>query len=149
MSYDKELVKEQLELEDVYNYVKNKLLTQSTFTPHVMRVEPTKGNKFPLVIIPVGRVVLNEETLKTKGDEKAYTITYDIEIFAMDTTINGVQYSRMTIVNTLLRELQDIFEEDLGMLGSLPFVRENADVNVARILVDFTCKYKNDIIYRR
>ena len=134
---------------DVYVYVKGELEKMGTFKPHVMRVEPTKGNKFPLVIIPVGRVVLNEETLKTKGEEKAYTITYDIEIFAMDTTINGVQYSRMAIVNTLLRKLQDIFEDDLGMLGSLPFVRENADVNVARILVDFTCKYKNETIYRR
>lgn len=135
--------------DDVYAYVKSKLLELDTFKPHVMRVEPTKGNKFPLVIIPVGRVVLNEETLKTKGEEKAYTITYDIEIFATDTTINGEQYSRMSIVNTLLRKLQDIFEDDLGMLGSLPFVRENADVNVARILVDFTCKYKNERIYRR
>lgn len=134
--------------DDVYTYVKGKL-DESTFKPHVMRVEPTKANKFPLVIIPVGRVVLNEETLKTKGNEKAYTITYDVEIFAMDTTIDGKQYSRMSIVNTLLEELQNIFENDLGMLGSLPFVRENADVNVARILVDFTCKYKNQTIYRR
>lgn len=135
--------------DDVYAYVKSKLLELDTFKPNVMRVEPTKANKFPLVIIPEGRVVLNEETLKTKGNEKAYTITYDVEIFAMDTTIKGVQYSRMSIVNTLLRKLQDVFENDLGMLGSLPFVRENADVNVARILVDFTCKYKNETIYRR
>lgn len=135
--------------DEIYEYVKEKLNETATFKPYVMRVEPTKANKFPLVIIPMGRVVLNEETLKTKGEEKAYTITYDIEIFAMDTTIEGVQYSRMSIVNTLLRELQDIFENDLGMLGSLPFVRENADVNVARILVDFTCKYKNETIYRR
>lgn len=134
---------------DVYTYVKGKLEELTTFQPHVMRVEPTKANKFPLVIIPVGRVVLNEETLKTKGNEKAYTITYDVEIFAMDTTIDGKQYSRMSIVNTLLERLQNIFENDLGMLGSLPFVRENADVNVARILVDFTCKYKNQTIYRR
>lgn len=135
--------------DDVYNYVKTQLEQTTTFRPKVMRVEPTKGNQFPLVIIPVGRVVLNEETLKTKGNEKAYTITYDVEIFAMDTTIDGKQYSRMSIVNTLLEELQNIFENDLGMLGSLPFVRENADVNVARILVDFTCKYKNQTIYRR
>ena len=135
--------------DDVYNYVKTQLEQTATFKPKVMRVEPTKGNQFPLVIIPVGRVVLNEETLKTKGNEKAYTITYDVEIFAMDTTIDGKQYSRMSIVNTLLEELQNIFENDLGMLGSLPFVRENADVNVARILVDFTCKYKNQTIYRR
>lgn len=135
--------------DDVYAYVKSELENMTLFTPHVMRVEPTKANKFPLVIIPQGRVVLNEETLKTKGDEKAYTITYDVEIFAMDTTINGRQYSRMAIVGTLLERLQDIFENDLGMLGSLPFVRENADVNVARILVDFTCKYKNERIYRR
>ena len=135
--------------DDVYNYVKEQLNETATFRPKVMRVEPTKGNQFPLVIIPKGRVVLNEETLKTKGNEKAYTITYDIEIFATDTTIDGVQYSRMSIVNTLLEELQNIFENDLGMLGSLPFVRENADVNVARILVDFTCKYKNERIYRR
>lgn len=135
--------------DDVYAYVKERLEALDLFRPKVMRVEPTKANKFPLVIIPEGRVVLNEETLKTKGDEKAYTITYDVEIFAMDTTINGVQYSRMSIVNRLLRNLQDIFESDLGMLGSLPFVRENADVNVARILVDFTCKYKNERIYRR
>lgn len=135
--------------EDIYEYVKSELERMELFRPHVMRVEPTKGNKFPLVIIPMGRVVLADETLKTKGDEKEYTITYDIEIFAMDTTINGVQYSRMSIVNTLLRKLQDIFEEDLGMLGSLPFVRENADVNVARILVDFTCRYKNETIFRR
>lgn len=135
--------------DDVYAYVKGKLEDLTTFKPHVMRVEPTKANKFPLVIIPVGRVVLNEETLKTKGNEKAYIITYDVEIFAMDTTIDGKQYSRMSIVNTLLEELQNVFENDLGMLGSLPFVRENADVNVARILVDFTCKYKNQTIYRR
>lgn len=135
--------------DDVYNYVKTQLEQTATFRPKVMRVEPTKGKQFPLVIIPKGRVVLNEETLKTKGTEKAYTITYDIEIFATDTTIDGTQYSRMSIVNTLLEELQNIFENDLGMLGSLPFVRENADVNVARILVDFTCKYKNERIYRR
>ena len=134
---------------DVYTYVKGKLEELTTFRPKVMRVEPTKANQFPLVIIPKGRVVLNEETLKTKGTEKTYTITYDIEIFAMDTTIEGEQYSRMSIVNFLLEKLQEIFEDDLGMLGSLPFVRENADVNVARILVDFTCKYKNNIIYRR
>ena len=135
---------------DIYNYVKEQLNEMTLFTPHVMRVQPTKSNKFPLVIIPKGRVVLNEETLKTKGsDEKAYTITYDVEIFAMDTTINGVQYSKMAIVDTLLEKLQEIFEDDLGMLGSLPFVRDNADVNVARILVDFTCKYKNERIYRR
>lgn len=134
---------------DVYAYVKGELEDMTLFKPHVMRVEPTKANKFPLVIIPAGRVVLSEETLKTKGQEKAYVITYDVEIFAMDTTIDGEQYSRMSIVNTLLAKLQEIFEDDLGMQGSLPFVRENADVNVARILVDFTCKYKDNTIYRR
>lgn len=133
---------------DIYEYAKSKLEAMEIFPPFVTRIAPTKGNKFPLVIIPEARIELYEETLKMNGEQK-YKITYDIEIYAVEKTVKNKKYSKMTITNTILKELYKIFEVDLCMLGGLPFVRENMDVNVSRILVDFTCKYKDGKIYRR
>ena len=134
--------------EEIYQYSKEYIVANSSYSPKVGKSAPTEAKDFPLVIIPECKMTLNEETLK-KGQQK-YKLTFEVEIYAIDTTVEGKAVARQTIVEELEKIVYEIFEEHYGMRGLEAELRPNADTNVMRVYIEFrsVVDHKN-IIYRR
>ncbi len=135
----------------VFQYAKRYIKQKSKYSPEVFKNAPTESKVFPLVIIPQCRVILDDETLKTKSkSERRYKIIFDIEIYATDKTVGtNKKISRQTIISELEDLVYEVFEEHFGLLGKEPQSRPNADTNISREGIEFTGKYKNKILYRR
>lgn len=134
----------------IFKYAKKYIQENSKYSPEVLKNAPTESKKFPLVIIPQCKVILEDETLKTKSKiERGYKIIFDIEIYATDKTVGVKKISRQTIISELEDLVYEVFEERFGLLGKEPQIRPNADTNISREGIEFTGKYKNKIIYRR
>lgn len=133
--------------ENMFQYAKQYIKQKSTYSPEVSKNIPTESNRFPLVIIPKCKIVLDEETLKY--GERKYEVIFEIEIYATDKSVNNKKVSRTTIIQELEKLVYETFEEHYGLLGGEPKTTPNADTNVARETISFTGKIKNNIIYRR
>ena len=81
--------------------------------------------------------------------KRRYEVIFEIEIYAIDKSINNKKVSRNTIIQELEKLVYETFEEHYGLLGGKPTTTPNADTNVARETISFTGKIKNNIIYRR
>lgn len=132
----------------MYTYAKEYLTEHSIFSPKVLKTSPTESDYFPLVIVKMPEVYLEDETLKMNG-EQAYSFILTIEIYSMAKIVNGEKYSKASVSQELLHLLYEVFEEHFIMLGRLPETIPNADTNVERISIRFTGKYKNNTFYRR
>lgn len=133
---------------NIFQYAKQYIKQKSIYSPEVFKNAPTESNIFPLVIIPKCKIILDEETLKY--GERRYKVKFEIEIYAVDKSIEAnKKISRETIINELENLIYEVFEEHYGLLGEDPTIKPNADTNVARETISFTCKIKNNIIYRR
>ena len=132
----------------VYNYAKEYLAEHSRFSPKVLKTSPTESEYFPLVIIQMPEVYLEDETLKMNG-EQMYSFILNIEIFAMAKVVDNTKYSKASVAQEILQWIYKVFEEHFVMLGRLPETIQNIDTNVERISIRFTGKYKNDTFYRR
>lgn len=134
--------------DEVYEYAKTYITEHSIFSPKVLKNSPTESEYFPLVIVKMPEVYLDDETLKV-GGEQIYSFVLTIEIFAMPKTIENKKYSAASVSQELLKRVYEVFEEHYVMLGRLPETIPNADTNVTRISVRFTGRYKNNTFYRR
>lgn len=132
----------------VYEYAKTYITEHSIFSPKVLKNSPTESEYFPLVIVKMPEVYLDDETLKV-GGEQIYSFVLTIEIYAMPKTIENKKYSAASVSQELLKRVYEVFEEHYVMLGRLPETIPNADTNVTRISVRFTGRYKNNTFYRR
>lgn len=133
---------------NIFQYAKQYIKQKSIYSPEVFKNAPTESNIFPLVIIPKCKIILDEETLKY--GERRYKVKFEIEIYAVDKSIEAnKKISRETIINELENLIYEVFEEHYGLLGEDPTIKPNADTNVARETISFTGKIKNNIIYRR
>lgn len=134
--------------DEVYEYAKTYITEHSIFSPKVLKNSPTESEYFPLVIVKMPEVYLDDETLKV-GGEQIYSFVLTIEIYAMPKTIENKKYSAASVSQELLKRVYEVFEEHYVMLGRLPETIPNADTNVTRISVRFTGRYKNNTFYRR
>lgn len=134
--------------DEVYEYAKTYITEHSIFSPKVLKNSPTESEYFPLVIVKMPEVYLDDETLKV-GGEQIYSFVLTIEIYAMPKTIENKKYSAASVSQELLKCVYEVFEEHYVMLGRLPETIPNADTNVTRISVRFTGRYKNNTFYRR
>lgn len=134
--------------DEIYEYAKTYITEHSIFSPKVLKNSPTESEYFPLVIVKMPEVYLDDETLKV-GGEQIYSFVLTIEIYAMPKTIENKKYSAASVSQELLKRVYEVFEEHYVMLGRLPETIPNADTNVTRISVRFTGRYKNNTFYRR
>lgn len=132
----------------MYTYAKEYLTEHSIFSPKVLKTSPTESEYFPLVIIKMPEVYLDDETLKMNG-EQTYSFVLAIEIYSMAKIVDGEKYSKASVAQELLHLIYEVFEEHYVMLGRLPETIPNADTNVERISIRFTGRYKNNTFYRR
>lgn len=130
----------------MFDFAKAYIKANSKYSPNVVKSTPTEP-QFPLVLIPECKITLDEETLK--HGEKRYRIRYEIEIYATDQTVGIKKVSKRTIISELQKLVYEVFEDHYGLLGHDPRVIPNADINVSRLGIEFTGKYKNKIFYRR
>ena len=133
--------------ESIFQYAKKYIKEKSIYSPEVKKNAPTESDIFPLVIIPKCKIVLDDETLKY-GEQK-YQVIFEIEIYSTDKTVGTKKTSRQTIINELEKLVYEVFEENYKLLGNEPQTAPNADTNIAREIIRFTGKIKNNIIYRR
>lgn len=134
----------------MFQYAKQYIKQKSKYIPEVFKNAPTESKIFPLIIIPQCKVIIDDETLKTKSkNERKYKIIFNIEIYATDKTVGTKKISKQTIISELEDLVYEVFEEHFGLLGKEPQPRPNADTNISREGIEFTGKYKNKILYRR
>ena len=131
----------------MYDYAKEYIKGNSIYLPQVVKNAPTESNIFPLVVIPECKIILDDETLKY-GEQK-YKVIFDIGIYATDQTVGTKKVSKGTIISELKKLVYEVFEEHFRMLGGEPRPMPNADINISRLGIVFTGKYKNNIFYRR
>ncbi len=136
--------------DQIFKFSKKYIKEKSIYNPEILKQAPTESNIFPLVIIPECKIVLNKETLKTRSKkEKEYRIIFNIELYAIDKTIDKKRISKQTILSELKNLIYEIFEDKLCFLGYAPTPMPNADINVAKEGIRFVAIYKNQIFYRR
>lgn len=134
--------------DSIFQYAKKYIKENSTYNPEVFKNAPTESDIFPLVIIPECKIILDDETLKY--GEQRYQIIFEIEIYAIDKSIQAnKKVSRETIIYELEKIVYKVFEEYYGLLGEEPQIKPNADTNIARETIRFTGKIKDNVIYRR
>ena len=129
---------------DIFQYAKEYITTNSTYDPYVLKATPEESKVFPLVIITQVNDYLRDETLKKT--EKQNVISYEIEIFAQDTTVN-----RQTIVEELVTLVNDVFENDIGLRRTQATPIPNIDLSVERFLMEYEGVFdeKTNKIFRK
>ena len=129
---------------DIFQYAKEYITTNSTYDPYVLKATPEESKVFPLVIITQVNDYLRDETLKKT--EKQNVISYEIEIFAQDTTVN-----RQTIVEELVTLVNDVFENDIGLRRTQATPIPNIDLSVDRYLLEYEGVFdeKTNKIFRK
>lgn len=130
--------------DDIFQYAKAYITTNSTYDPYVLKATPEESKVFPLVIITQVNDYLRDETLKKT--EKQNVISYEIEIFAQDTTVN-----RQTIVEELVKLVNDVFEDDIGLRRTQATPIPNIDLSVERFLMEYEGVFdeKTNKIFRK
>lgn len=130
--------------DDIFQYAKEYITTNSTYDPYVLKATPEESKVFPLVIITQVNDYLRDETLKKT--EKQNVISYEIEIFAQDTTVN-----RQTIVEELVKLVNDVFEDDIGLRRTQATPIPNIDLSVERFLMEYEGVFdeKTNKIFRK
>ena len=129
---------------DIFQYAKEYITTNSTYDPYVLKATPEESKVFPLVIITQVNDYLRDETLKKT--EKQNELSYEIEIFAQDTTVN-----RQTIVEELVKLVNDVFEDGIGFRRTQATPIPNIDLSVDRYLLEYEGVFdeKTNKIFRK
>lgn len=129
---------------DIFQYAKEYITTNSIYEPYVLKATPEESKVFPLVIIRQINDYLRDETLKKT--EKQNSLSYEIEIFAQDTTVN-----RQTIVEELVKLVNDVFEDDIGFRRVQATPIPNIDLSVERFYMEYEGIFdeKSNKIFRK
>ena len=129
---------------DIFQYAKEYITTNSIYEPYVLKATPEESKVFPLVIIRQINDYLRDETLKKT--EKQNSLSYEIEIFAQDTTVN-----RQTIVEELVKLVNDVFEDDIGFRRVQATPIPNIDLSVDRFYMEYEGIFdeKSNKIFRK
>lgn len=115
---------------DIFQYAKEYITTNSQYNPYVLKATPEESKLFPLVIITQVNDYLKDETLKRT--EKQNSLSYEIEIFAQDTSVN-----RQTIIEELVSLVNDVFENDIGFRRTQATPIPNIDLSIDRFLMEY------------
>ena len=115
---------------DIFQYAKEYITTNSQYNPYVLKATPEESKLFPLVIITQVNDYLKDETLAKT--EKQNSLSYEIEIFAQDTSVN-----RQTIIEELVSLVNDVFENDIGFRRTQATPIPNIDLSVDRFLMEY------------
>ena len=129
---------------DIFQYAKEYITTNSTYDPYVLKATPEMSKVFPLVIITQMNDYLKDETLKKT--EKQNMLSYKIEIFARDTSVN-----RQTIIEELVSLVNDVFENDIGFRRTQAMPIPNIDLSVDRFEMEYSGVFdeKTNKIFRK
>ena len=129
---------------NIFQYAKEYITTNSIYNPYVLKATPEESKVFPLVIITQRNDYLKDETLKKT--EKQNVLSYEIEIFARDTSVN-----RQTIVEELVKLVNDVFEDDIGFRRTQASPIPNIDLSVDRFVLEYEGVFdeKSNKIFRK
>ena len=129
---------------NIFQYAKEYITTNSIYEPYVLKATPEESKVFPLVIITQRNDYLKDETLKKT--EKQNVLSYEIEIFARDTSVN-----RQTIVEELVKLVNDVFEDDIGFRRTQASPVPNIDLSVDRFVLEYEGVFdeKSNKIFRK
>lgn len=119
---------------DIFQYAKEYITTNSTYDPYVLKATPEESKVFPLVIITQTNDYLKDETLKKT--EKQNTLSYEVNIFAKDTTVN-----RQTIIEELVQVVNDVFENEIGFRRTQAEPIPNIDLSVDRFVLEYSAVF--------
>ena len=129
---------------DIFQYAKEYITTNSTYDPYVLKATPEESKVFPLVIITQTNDYFRDETLKKT--EKQNVLSYEVNIFAKDTTVN-----RQTIIEELVHIVNDVFENEIGFRRIQAAPIPNIDLSVDRFILEYEGVFdeKTNKIFRK
>lgn len=129
---------------DIFQYAKEYITTNSTYDPYVLKATPEESKVFPLVIITQTNDYFRDETLKKT--EKQNVLSYEVNIFAKDTTVN-----RQTIIEELVHIVNDVFENEIGFRRIQAEPIPNIDLSVDRFVLEYEGVFdeKTNKIFRK
>lgn len=129
---------------NIFQYAKEYITTNSTYDPYVLKATPEESKVFPLVIITQTNDYFRDETLKKT--EKQNVLSYEINIFAKDTTVN-----RQTIIEELVYIVNDVFENKIGFRRIQAESIPNIDLSVDRFVLEYEGVFdeKTNKIFRK
>lgn len=119
---------------DIFQYAKEYITTNSIYDPYVLKATPEESKVFPLVIITQTNDYLKDETLKKT--EKQNMLSYEVNIFAKDTTVN-----RQTIIEELVQIVNDVFENEIGFRRTQAEPIPNIDLSVDRFVLEYSAVF--------
>ena len=119
---------------DIFQYAKEYITTNSIYDPYVLKATPEESKVFPLVIITQTNDYLKDETLKKT--EKQNMLSYEVNIFAKDTTVN-----RQTIIEELVQIVNDVFENEIGFRRTQAEPISNIDLSVDRFVLEYSAVF--------
>lgn len=134
--------------DEMYQYAKNYIKSNSKYNPTIMKASPQETNQFPLIVIPNCKLIIKDETLKHK--EKEYRLIFNIEIYSTDKTVNNKKVAKQSIITELEGLIYDVFEEHYLMRIEEPKPTPNIDRNIDRLSIRATATInEKKIIFRR
>ena len=134
---------------ELFDKAKKYITENSIFNPFVISNFISEPKLFPIVIIEEVNDILFDETL-AKGEQKN-KLTYEIEIYTMDKTVENERIARQVIIDELKKLVNDFFENQYGFLRTASKPRPNIDLDVARHYLRYECVFDtvSKKIYRR
>ena len=130
--------------DEIFEYAKEYIETNSSYTPIVLEDTPQQEGIFPLVIIKHYNDNLVDENLD-KTDQR-FKINYEIEIYSIDKE----NIPKQEIRKELIKLVNEVFDEYYGFTRRGNINIPNIDLNVDRQQMKYSGKLdEKNIIYRR
>lgn len=132
----------------IFDYAKDYIISHSLYEPTVIKTFPNTFPVFPIVSIEEITQDFYNETLSK--NERKTKVSYEINIFSQDKTIENKKISKHEINKELTKLISEIFDVHFGMKVSIR-TAPNIDASIKRTLITCTGVVDNEklIIYRR
>lgn len=131
----------------IFDYAKDYIISHSLYEPTVIKTFPNTFPVFPIVSIEEITQDFYDETLNK--NERKTKVSYEINIFSQDKTIENKKISKHEINKELTKLISEIFDVHFGMKVSIR-TAPNIDASIKRTLITCTGVVDNEklIIYR-
>lgn len=114
----------------IYPNMKQYVETNSIYSPLITKAMPQESKKFP--IAPTKLLPITNQFNNLNYGEETYTFGINIDVYAIDQTIDGKKVSKRTICDEVTKWVIDYFNTNFRVtIKNYPDV-SNADSNVHR-----------------
>jgi hypothetical protein len=114
----------------IYPELKAYVTTNSIYSPSVTKVYTEQSKVFPLITVNLSRVINNYGNLSYT--EETYPFRIDINVYAVEKTVNGQKVSKITIADELSDLIETYFKSNYRVTINRQDDIDNIDGTVRR-----------------